>query len=346
MTTIGKTTVTVTSSDVANLLGSRTGISVVKYVQITDAVDPSHPVILLDANTPAAAVVVKAGGPVTWVYKVTATTQTPVGSVVLVDDSGTAANHADDRTLVLQSGDTNNNGMLDPGETWIYTLAGTAPAGWFENIAKVSGVANGINVYDDDPAWIYGAAPDIKLVKAVNAVDPWHPTPTEDANGTTAPLVAVGSTVVFTYLVSNPGNIGLSICRPELAACNTQQGILRDDNGTPNERGRRLLADICRRRRERQRAPRPGRGVAVRRHRYRGRRRRVPGRALRPPPRRSRRSGPAPSRPAPAPISPGRTTRSARDCRRGTARARATRTASRPPAPSATPTPRTRPGRS
>ncbi len=139
---------------------------------------------LLDANTPAAAVVVKAGGPVTWVYKVTATTQMPVGNVVLVDDSGTAANPADDRTLVLQSGDTNNNGLLDPGETWIYTLTGTAPAGWFENIAKVSGVANGINVYDDDPAWIYGAAPDIKLVKAVNAVDPWHPTPTEDANGT------------------------------------------------------------------------------------------------------------------------------------------------------------------
>ena len=44
----------------------------------------------------------------------------------------------------------------------------------------------------------------------------------------------VGSTVVFTYLISNPGNIGLSVCRPEIAPCTTQQGILRDDNGTPS----------------------------------------------------------------------------------------------------------------
>ena len=72
-------------------------------------------------------VVVGTCGQVTYTYDVTNTGTTPVSNVQVVDNIGTAANPDNiTPTPSLKSngdnvGDANNNGVLDPGETWVYT---------------------------------------------------------------------------------------------------------------------------------------------------------------------------------------------------------------------------------
>ena len=65
---------------------------------------------------------------------------------------------------------------------------------------------------DTNPDNHFGSAPGINLVKLTNGTD--NDTPP-------GPIVPVGSTVTFTYVVTNTGNVPLS-------------GVtVRDDNGTP-----------------------------------------------------------------------------------------------------------------
>lgn len=63
-----------------------------------------------DANTQAEAVLVEAGDVVTWTYRVTTSSPTPLSGVTLVDDHGIPGNPADDVQPAYQSGDTNGNG--------------------------------------------------------------------------------------------------------------------------------------------------------------------------------------------------------------------------------------------
>ena len=186
----------------------------------TGGVVPLPPVVKVvklvngqDANT-APGVAVTTGSTVTWTYQVTNTGGSPASGVALVDDNGTSNNSADDFSPTYVSGDSNNNGLLDVGETWLYTASGTAMTGPYCNVATVSatGVASGT-----DPACYTGGVvplpPVVKVVKLVNG---------QDAN--TAPGVAVttGSTVTWTYQVTNTGGSPAS-------------GVtLVDDNGTPN----------------------------------------------------------------------------------------------------------------
>ena len=58
-----------------------------------------------------------------------------------------------------------------------------------------------------DPANHYGTLAGVQVVKAVNAFKPLAPTTAEDANDPGTPVVVpAGSTVAFTYAVSNKGN--------------------------------------------------------------------------------------------------------------------------------------------
>ena len=54
---------------------------------------------------------------------------------------------------------------------------------------------------DTDPSHYFGQTADIHLEKSTNG---------EDADDPTGPIVAVGSTVTWTYVVTNPGNVELS----------------------------------------------------------------------------------------------------------------------------------------
>ncbi|MCB1877244.1 MAG: RICIN domain-containing protein, partial [Chromatiales bacterium] len=82
------------------------------------------------------------------------------------------------------------------------TGTGIAQAGQYANIGSVSGTSpNGQTVSDSDPSHYFGAAPAIAIEKATNG---------EDADTPTGPVVTVGSTVTWTYVVSNIGNVPLS----------------------------------------------------------------------------------------------------------------------------------------
>lgn len=165
----------------------------------------------------APGVFVNAGGPVTWTYVVTNSGNMPLREVLLTDDMGTPANLADDRVMSNLSsefvgGDTDGDDLLDLGESWTFSLTGTATAGQYTNIAEVRGkalVAGIPDVDDVDPSNYFGVDPgtnvDIKVEKATNAGDPLNPWNREDADFGTGPLVGSGSQVVWTYLVRTDG---------------------------------------------------------------------------------------------------------------------------------------------
>src|SRR4029078_6112863 len=84
--------------------------------------------------------------------------------------------------------------------------------GQYTNFATAMGTpASGPAVSDTDPDNHFGAAPAINIVKLTNG---------NNNDVAPGPSVPVGSTVTFTYVVTNPGNVPLS-------------GVtVRDDNGT------------------------------------------------------------------------------------------------------------------
>ncbi|MEM8550891.1 MAG: SdrD B-like domain-containing protein, partial [Pseudomonadota bacterium] len=88
------------------------------------------------------------GEDVTWEYTVTNTGDTAIANVEVTDsDIGV--------TPVFQSGDTDGDGILDIGETWIYEATGTAAVGQYENIGSVTGdAAYANNDSNGDPVLI------------------------------------------------------------------------------------------------------------------------------------------------------------------------------------------------
>ncbi len=75
---------------------------------------------------------IQRGAPVTWTYTVRNTGNVGVAGIV-VSDNQTGV------TPVYASGDLNNNGILDVGETWTYTASGTALGGTYSNVGTVRG---------------------------------------------------------------------------------------------------------------------------------------------------------------------------------------------------------------
>ena len=67
----------------------------------------------------------------------------PLTSIAIGADAGTPNEEGDDFVPRLQSGDTNGNGVLDPGERWTYGGGYTAPGEDVTNIVDVDAVAPG-----------------------------------------------------------------------------------------------------------------------------------------------------------------------------------------------------------
>jgi hypothetical protein len=127
------------------------------------------------------------GSDVTWTYTVTNTGSVGLSGVNVTDDQG--------ELPVYFSGD-NGNGILDVGETWLYTATGKAIAGDYANIGSVTGT-DGLNVVgDQDASNYFGADPNIAINKVTNGADGLN--------------ILAGSEVTWTYTVSNTGNVGLS----------------------------------------------------------------------------------------------------------------------------------------
>ena len=86
------------------------------------------------ANACPTGPVVAVGSTVTWTYEVTNPGEVPISNVVVTDNQPGV-------TPAFASGDTNNDGKLDPTETWVFSATGIATAGQYSNVATVNGAA-------------------------------------------------------------------------------------------------------------------------------------------------------------------------------------------------------------
>jgi len=167
---------------------------------------------------------IPAGSTVTFTYEVTNTGDLPLTNVVVTDDGGGAGNFNPN----FDGGD-DGNGMLDPGETWEYSADATAQAGPYENVATVAARFEALDedASDDDPSHYFGVVSAIAIEKATNG---------EDADTETGPLVAEGDAVLWTYVITNPGNVSLTITltddqgvTPVLQSGDDGDGLLQPD---------------------------------------------------------------------------------------------------------------------
>jgi hypothetical protein len=142
-----------------------------------------------DADVPTGPVV-PAGSTVNFTYLVTNTGNVALTNVVVTDDQGVAVS-CPLTTLPVGPG---NNSMTCTGST-------IATAGQYANVGRACGDGAGQNVCDEDPSHHFGANPIIDIEKATNG---------QDADDPTGPVVLIGTTVAFTYLVTNTGNVDLS----------------------------------------------------------------------------------------------------------------------------------------
>ncbi|HWN43888.1 MAG TPA: hypothetical protein VNW71_16810 [Thermoanaerobaculia bacterium] len=170
--------------------------------QKVSASDPSHyfgkiyPAIKIkkstnghDADT-APGPEIEIGAAVNWTYVVTNTGDAALTGVKVTDDKG----------VTVSCPKTS----LQPGESMTCTGNGTAQAGQYQNVGAVTGQpACGNPVSDDDPSHYFGKSedPGLTIVKKTNG---------HDANTAPGPEIPAGSTVTWSYIVNNTGNVTVS----------------------------------------------------------------------------------------------------------------------------------------
>jgi len=177
---------------------------------VTDA-DPSHylgvefilgePAVSIekltngqDADTPTGPTLAQ-GSPVTWTYLVTNTGGVGLTNVVVTDSDPGVTVSCPKTTLAI-------------GESMVCMASGTAEEGQYSNVGTVSAQGDGDTVTDSDPSHYYGLPeivddePAIQIEKLTNGFD---------ADGVaSAPHLVHGHPVIWTYIVTNTGNVVLS----------------------------------------------------------------------------------------------------------------------------------------
>ncbi len=165
----------VTATDPSHYFGYRSIITIEKRVNGVDADTPPGPEILV-------------GGLVTWKYWVTNAGDVQLTAVTVTDSDGVAVSCP--------------KTVLDPGESMTCSASGTAAAGQHSNIGTVTGTPpSGPAVEANDPAYYKGVAPGIDLEKLVNGVD---------ADTPPGPSIPEGTSLTWTYTVTNTGEVALS----------------------------------------------------------------------------------------------------------------------------------------
>jgi|GEM_PF-2839266 len=160
----------VSDSDPANYFGADPAIDLEKYVNGDDADLPTGPIIPVGAE-------------VLFTFEVENTGNVDLVDVVVTDDV---------------YGLIGTIPLLPVGVTDTSLTYGPIPAeeGQHTNMAT----ATDGDVSDSDPANYFGAAPAIDIEKHVND---------EDADLPTGPVIPVGDPVIFTFYVTNTGNVDL-----------------------------------------------------------------------------------------------------------------------------------------
>ena len=132
--------------------------------------------------------VVAVGSKVTWKYVVKNNGNAKVSDIKVSDDKEGAISCP--------------KTALNAGESMTCVKTGVAKAGQYENLATVEGKDPlGNKLTDKDPSHYYGGKPGIDVEKSTNG---------QDADSGTGPVVAVGSTVTWKYVVKNTGNVKIT----------------------------------------------------------------------------------------------------------------------------------------
>ena len=174
----------VTDQDLSHYFGSQPSIDIEKLTNGIDADDPAD-------GEP-----IDVGSLITWSYVVTNTGNQDITNVSVNDDrEGPITN------LISQTnGDTDN--ILEPNEVWTYQATSTAQPGQYQNVGTVTGQGPVTPLSDSDPSSYFGIEPLIDIEKSTNGID-------ADLSGD-GPRIPVGSSVTWTYVVTNPGNDSLT----------------------------------------------------------------------------------------------------------------------------------------
>src|SRR5262249_32966406 len=178
---------------------------------------------------PANPRILTVGTNVVWTYLVSNPGSVPLTVVSVRDDNGTPNVPGDDFSPRYVSGDADNDGLLDPGETWLYTSAVvvtyTVQPNLYGNLGSVAATTPGGQTITaaSDPSYHLGNVPTLFILKAINAADPMHPTPAELAQAAPGRPLPVGTPVVWTYQVTDVGDAPVKVTS------------LRDDAGTPSD---------------------------------------------------------------------------------------------------------------
>jgi hypothetical protein len=165
--------------DPANYFGTDPAISIVKFVNGADA------------NTPPGETVA-VGDDAVFTYELANTGNLDIADVSLTDD--------------ILGPITCPATTLAVGETMTCTITAPATGGAYVNIGTVTGQPQapdgsgdyGVPLEESDPANYFGGDPSMTIVKSVNG---------EDANTAPGAFIAVGDDAVFTYDITNTGNL-------------------------------------------------------------------------------------------------------------------------------------------
>ncbi len=144
------------------------------------------------AATSSDALTLSSGSTVTFTYTVTNNGPSPVTGIT-VNDSVLGA-------IAAPAGFT---GSLGTGDTVTFTASGAIGEGSYHNEATATGTSVGVPVAARDDWYAFGARAAITVTKSGDGVT----APTQD----TAQHVTQGSVVPFTYLVTNTGNVPVTI---------------------------------------------------------------------------------------------------------------------------------------
>jgi len=134
-----------------------------------------------------------------------------IGDVSLTNVSVTLNDGTDDIAVLTappDSGDLDDDGVLDPGEKWVWAIAGVTVEASTTFTVTMSGedpLGNAVTYPEYTGArasvTVNMTGPGIKLRKLVNG---------DDAGSPTGPVVEVGSTVTFDFVVTNTGQVDLA----------------------------------------------------------------------------------------------------------------------------------------
>jgi uncharacterized repeat protein (TIGR01451 family) len=156
-----------------------------------------------DANTPPG-VIVSVGSTVTWTYRVSNLGNQAISDVSVVDDNGTPGDLLDDFLPGYVSGDLDSDGVLDPGETWVFEATGVAVEGLYTNLATATGDADGTAVSDEDPASYTGEDP--TTTTTTTTLAPGDPVADLELDKQVDPATGpIGQTFTYTLVYRNLG---------------------------------------------------------------------------------------------------------------------------------------------